>query len=78
MASNLLVYTDVPKVPDERICPICSEEAPPGKLGCFFKDVFIKHTILMTILPGVKFKASSCSWWCKLNKFYLKSQHSGP
>ena len=38
-----LVYTNVPKVEDERICPICSEMAPPnethhphyGAISCF-------------------------------------------
>ena len=28
---NFFVYTNVPKVDDERICPICTEEAPEGK-----------------------------------------------
>jgi hypothetical protein len=27
---NFFVYTNVPKVEDERHCPICEEEAPPG------------------------------------------------
>ncbi len=48
MASNLLVYTNVPKVPDERICPICSEEAPPGKSQTFFQKIQRKPLNVIT------------------------------
>jgi hypothetical protein len=27
-----LVYTNVPKVADERICPICGEQAPENEV----------------------------------------------
>jgi len=27
---NFFVYTNVPEVDDERICPVCTEEAPSG------------------------------------------------
>jgi hypothetical protein len=26
-----VIYTNVPKVDDERICPVCTDEAPAGK-----------------------------------------------
>ena len=27
-----LIYTNVPKVDDERVCPVCTDQAPPGEV----------------------------------------------
>jgi hypothetical protein len=30
-STNFFVYTNVPEVEDDHVCPVCGEEAPPGE-----------------------------------------------
>jgi hypothetical protein len=65
-ALNFFVYTNVPKVANDRICPICSEEAPPGEahhphyggICCYSCRAFFRRANQRTKTPQLKCRNS--------------------
>jgi hypothetical protein len=59
-----VVYTNVKKVEDDRICPVCAEEAPPGEthhphyggICCYSCRAFFRRANQKSKTPTLKCK----------------------
>jgi len=58
------VYTNVKKVADDRVCPVCGEEAPPGEthhphyggICCYSCRAFFRRANQRSKAPNLKCK----------------------
>ena len=63
---NFFVYTNVPKVANERLCPICGDEAPAGEVHhphyggicCYSCRAFFRRANQKSKAPDLKCKNS--------------------
>ena len=85
--SKQVIYKDVPKVENERICPVCTDEAPPdeihhphyGAICCYGCKAFFRRAHQKTRAPAYKCKRGIWTMSLKVItlKFYFKYNLQG-